>query len=55
MTEEVIDEDDGIGTMESNEEDSVMSWWKFCNSITLPRSEVVFFYSGNTKFHSCNF
>ena len=42
MTEVVIAEDDGIGSMESNEEDSVGSLWKFCNSITLPRSEVFF-------------
>ena len=50
VTEVVIDEDDGIGTMESNEEDSVMSWWKFCNSITLPRSEVVFFTQATQSF-----
>ena len=43
MTEVVIAENNGIGSMESIEEDSVMSLWKFCNSITLPRSEVVFF------------
>ena len=28
MTEVFIDEDDGIGTMESNEEKSVRSLWK---------------------------
>ena len=28
--------------MESNEEDSVWSLWKFGNLITIPRSEVVF-------------
>ena len=50
MTEVVIDEDDGIGTMESNEEDSVRSLWKFCNSITLPRSEVVFFTQATLIF-----
>ena len=43
MTEVSIVEDDGIGTMESNKEDSVKSLWKFCNTITLPRSEVAFF------------
>ena len=43
MTDIVIAEDDGIGSMGSNEENSVRSLWKFCNSITLPRSEVVFF------------
>ena len=43
MTEVVIAGDDGIRSMESHEEDSVRSLWKFCNSITLPRSEVVFF------------
>ena len=43
MTDVVIAEDDGIGSMESNEEESLRSLWKFCNSITLPRSEVVFF------------
>ena len=43
MTEAVIAEDDGIDSMESNEEESVRSLWKFCNSITLPRSEVVVF------------
>ena len=31
MTEIVIAEDDGIGSMESNEEDSVRSLWKFRN------------------------
>ena len=41
MTEVVIAEDDGIGTLESNEEDIVRSLWNFCNSITLPRSEVL--------------
>ena len=42
MTEVVIAEDDGIGNMELNEKDSVRSLWKFCNSITFARSEVVF-------------
>ena len=51
MTEEVIDEDDGIGTMESNEEDSVRSLWTFRNSITLPRSEVVFFTQATLIFN----
>ena len=50
MTEVAIDEDDGIGTMESNEEDSVRSLWKFCNSITLPRLEVVFFTQATLIF-----
>ena len=50
MTEVVIDEDDGIGTMESIEEDSVRSLWKFCNSITLPRAEVVFFTQATLIF-----
>ena len=50
MTEVVIDEDDGIGSMESNEEESVRSLWKFCNSITLPRSEVVFFNQATLIF-----
>ena len=54
MIEVVIVENDGIGCMESNEEVSVSSLWKFCNSITLPRSEVVFVNSGNAKFLSCN-
>ena len=49
MTEVVIAEDDGIGSMESNEE-SVRSLWKFCNSITLPRSEVVFFTQATLIF-----
>ena len=43
MTEVVIAEDDGTGSMDSNDEKSVRSLWKFCNSITLPKSEVVFF------------
>ena len=50
MTEVGTDEDNGIGTMESNEEYSVMSWWKFRNSITLPRSEVVFFTQATLSF-----
>ena len=50
MTEVVIAEDDGIGSMESNEEDSVRSLWKFCNSKTLPRSEVVFFTQATLIF-----
>ena len=50
MTEVVIAEDDGIGSMESNEENSVRSLWKFCNSITLPRSEVVFFTQATLIF-----
>ena len=50
MTEVVIAEDDGLGSMESNEEDSVRSLWKFCNSITLPRSEVVFFTQATLIF-----
>ena len=50
MTEVVIAEDDGIVSMESNEEDSVRSLWKFCNSITLPRSEVVFFTQATLIF-----
>ena len=50
MTEVVITEDDGIGSMESNEEDSVRSLWKFCNSTTLPRSYVVFFTQATLIF-----
>ena len=50
MSEVVIAEDDGIGSMESNEENSVKSLWKFCNSITLPRSEVVFFTQATLIF-----
>ena len=47
---EVDAEDDGIGSMESNKEDSVRSLWKFCNSIFLPRSEVVFFTQATLIF-----
>ena len=50
MTEVDIAEDDGICSMESNEEDSVRSLWKFCSSITLPRSEVVFFTQATLIF-----
>ena len=50
MSEVVIAEDDGIGNMESNEENSVMSLWKYCNPITLPRSEVVFFSQATLIF-----
>ena len=34
MTEVVISDVDGLGSMESNEKDSVKSLLKFCNSIT---------------------
>ena len=49
MTEVVIAGDDGIGSMESTE-DSIRSLWMFCNSITLPRSEVVFFTQATLIF-----
>jgi len=42
MTEQSIDVADGLETIESNVDESVKSW-KFCNSVSLPRSEVVFF------------
>ena len=54
MTEVVIAEDDYVGSMESNEEDGV-KLWKFCNSITLPRSEVVFFTQATQHIHSSIF
>ena len=50
MTEVLIAKDDGIGSMESNEEDSVRFLWKFCNSIVLPRSNVVFFTQATLVF-----
>ena len=50
MTEVVIAEDDGMGSTESNEEESVRSLWKFCYSITLPISEVVFFTQATLIF-----
>ena len=43
MTEVVIAEDDVVGSMEPNEEDSVRSLCKFCHLITLPKPGVVFF------------
>ena len=50
MTKVVFAENDGIGSMESNEEDSVEPLWTFCNSIILPRSEVVFFTQATLIF-----
>ena len=50
MTEVVIAEDAGMSSIESNQEESVRSLWKFCNSITLPRSEVVFFTQATLVF-----
>ena len=50
MTEVVIAEDDAKGSMESNEDESVRSLWKFCNSIILPRSKVVFFTQATLIF-----
>ena len=50
MTEVVIAEGDGIGSMESNEEDNIRSLWKFCNSINLPTSKVVFFTQSTLIF-----
>ena len=50
MTEVIIAEDDGIGSMESKEEDSVRSLWKFCDSITLPRPKVVLFTQATLIF-----
>ena len=50
MTEVFIAEDDSVGIMESNAEESVRALWKFCNSITLPRSEVVFFTQATLIF-----
>ena len=42
MTEVLITGDDGKGCMESNKEANLWSLWKFCSSITIQRSEVVF-------------
>ena len=43
MTEVVIAEDDGIGTMELNEEDYVKSLCNICNSINYYENQRSFF------------
>ena len=43
MSDEAVDVTDGIEAFESSPDDSVRSNWVFCNSVTLPRSEVLFF------------
>ena len=50
MPEIVIAEDDAIGVMKSNAEDSVRSLWNLCSSITLTRSEVVCFTQAKLTF-----
>ena len=43
MTEQGIDVEDGLTPSETSPDESVGSNWIFCNSVTLPRSEVLFF------------
>ena len=44
MEEQAVDLPDEIGVQQFyDENNSERSSWKFCNSTTLPRSEVVFF------------
>ena len=43
MTEEAVDVEDGINPLEAIPDESVGSNWIFCNSVTLLRSEVLFF------------
>ena len=43
MSDEAVDVTDGIEAFESSPDASVRSNWVFCNSVTLPRSEVLFF------------
>ena len=49
MTEQTIDVSDGLETIGTNIDDSVRTW-KFCNSVSLPRSEVVFFTQATLIF-----
>ena len=46
MEEQAVDRPDDIGVEQFvyDENNSERSSWKFCNSTTLPRSEVVFFF-----------
>lgn len=46
MASETVDTADAIGveTLVFQRDQSERSSWKFCNSTTLPRSEVVFFF-----------
>ena len=45
MTEQTVDSIDGLPLVDIpiEEERSERSSWRFCNSVTLPQSEVVFF------------
>ena len=43
VTVDVTDDTNGVEKMIYNKQDKERSPWKFCNSVTLPRSEVVFF------------
>jgi len=43
MAEQVVDCSDGVNEIVFDKDNIERKSWKFCNSISLPRSEVVFF------------
>ena len=53
MTELAIDEPDAtiVTDFAYDQTNTEQKSWKFCNDVTVPRSEVVFYVSNDFNFH----